>query len=769
MPSEVYEPLKRTDYEDSARTGHTDRDHIRDFKDYHLPLSRMHHANLHDWGVVQGLEVSGSGSQLIINPGVAVDQEGQLISLPAAAQLPTGILGGQTIYVTLRFAESSPGDDLVQTPQLKLETRAEIDSDTGHFVVLGLAEIDQNGQVTAVGVGDATYRRRLVRGQFETVEIRRSDVTGGQVKAVRAGQLGPGQAGGLRLTVPAAGDSISLIQEGGGNFAGLEAHTDSTHLYGTLSVDRAATLNGSLTVTGAAALNNTLSVGGAATLNNALTVTGAAQLNNTLTVAGGVAFTNTMTVTGATTLNNTLTVSGAATLNTLTITGNVGIGTTPLSEKLTVKDGDIRIEGGRYRRLKIVSDRYWAGIELVAREQGEAGNPHIDFTHGDLDAPNYGIRLYAPNNDNFVIDGGNVGIGLADPRTQLHVLGRISTGLDFNSAGAITFYPPDGFAWFHIDNGPAGGRPIGRLRISHGGKPGDQELMNFLQDGKIGIGLATPVRGLHVHSDDWNRSSEIHASGETAGFSFTDRERGRTWDNGRPGERWVWYSLGRLARLWTSGVGDVLSIKNSGAVNIRGRLGVGGYDADDVPADLGGGVRCWDVVYAGGLHHRSTIRDKENVRPLTEVLRRIDQLNPVYFNRSQDAAPNATYIGFIAEEMGQVFPECTTRDKQGDPDFFAWGINESALHGIAIAGIRELSHKLKVLKQGLSVSRLGHIAIGTDRPLPDKQLYVVGEVRLDCQTDATASAGEAILPDHPEGFLIININGQDCKIPYYRA
>lgn len=80
-----------------------------------------------------------------------------------------------------------------------------------------------------------------------------------------------------------------------------------------------------------------------------------------------------------------------------------------------------------------------------------------------------------------------VGIGLEGPRTQLHVFGRISSGLDFSSAGAITFFPPDGFAWFHIDNGPAGGRPIGRLRISHGGHPGDHELLSVDQSGNVNI------------------------------------------------------------------------------------------------------------------------------------------------------------------------------------------------------------------------------------------------------------------------------------------
>ncbi len=87
---------------------------------------------------------------------------------------------------------------------------------------------------------------------------------------------------------------------------------------------------------------------------------------------------------------------------------------------------------------------------------------------------------------------GHVGIGTTQPRTPLHVLGRISTGADFTSAGAVTFFPPDGFAWFHIDNGPSGGRPIGRLRISYGDNPGDNEVISILQNGLVGINTTNP-------------------------------------------------------------------------------------------------------------------------------------------------------------------------------------------------------------------------------------------------------------------------------------
>jgi hypothetical protein len=78
---------------------------------------------------------------------------------------------------------------------------------------------------------------------------------------------------------------------------------------------------------------------------------------------------------------------------------------------------------------------------------------------------------------------------------------RIFTGDNMDTAGAVTFYPPDGFAWFHLDNGPDGGRSQGRLRISHGGHPGEHEIINILQNGTVGIGTSAPQATLHVEGN----------------------------------------------------------------------------------------------------------------------------------------------------------------------------------------------------------------------------------------------------------------------------
>ena len=205
-------------------------------------------------------------------------------------------------------------------------------------------------------------------------------------------------------------------------------------------------------------------------------------------------------------------------------------------------------------------------------------NPGANFL-GTTDNEPLSIRTNGGERIHLDI-AGNVGIGLTDPRTQLHVLGRISTGLDFSSSGAITFFPPDGFAWFHIDNGPVGGRPIGRLRLSHGVNPGANELMTLVQNGNVGIGLADPRTQLHVQG----RISTGLDFSSAGAITFFPPD-GFAWfhiDNGPAGGR----PLGRLRFSYGGSPGEheIMSLQQDGNIVVNGDIQLTGADcAEEFP------------------------------------------------------------------------------------------------------------------------------------------------------------------------------------------
>jgi hypothetical protein len=47
--------------------------------------------------------------------------------------------------------------------------------------------------------------------------------------------------------------------------------------------------------------------------------------------------------------------------------------------------------------------------------------------------------------------------------------------------------------------------------------------------------------------------------------------------------------------------------------------------------------------------------------------------------------------------------------------------------------------------------------------------YTFNGLRLNVTSTATATAGAAVLPASPVGFIPINVNGTNYKIPYYNV
>jgi Chaperone of endosialidase len=294
---------------------------------------------------------------------------------------------------------------------------------------------------------------------------------------------------------------------------------------------------------------------------------------------------------------------------TLTVTGNVGIGTTTPGAPLhvaqymavgpfsaTTGQGGIDVTGG-------AAELGFVKRSLTAWPASPVAGDRFVWYNPDGTA-----RLWTHQRGDLltVTSLGNIGIGMTGPRTQLHVLGRISTGLDFTSAGAVTFFPPDGFAWFHIDNGPSGGRPIGRLRMSYGNSPGDFEVISMLQNGNVGVGRANPAYKLDV-------AGSAHATSFPTSFDE---------------------------------------------------------------------------------------RFKREVRPLTQVLEKLDKIRGISFEwneryASLGCATGHREIGVIAQEVEAVFPELVTT--WGDASYRA--IDYGRLTAVLVEAIKQLKAETEALKQ----------------------------------------------------------------------
>lgn len=191
-------------------------------------------------------------------------------------------------------------------------------------------------------------------------------------------------------------------------------------------------------------------------------------------------------------------------------TDKVGIGTTNPTQLLTLGLGNISLSDAR---LGQHGNLYFGGVtdagQIGMRLYGGNVNGHIPSGFIDVRAGTLtdGLIFRVDNSSAHeermrITASGNVGIGVTEPRTALHVRGRIAAGSHQESAGALTLLSSDLGTPFHIDNGPqAGGRTIARLRISGGENPGDAEFVSVQQDGNVGIGTTEPKEKLEVNGN----------------------------------------------------------------------------------------------------------------------------------------------------------------------------------------------------------------------------------------------------------------------------
>ncbi len=187
--------------------------------------------------------------------------------------------------------------------------------------------------------------------------------------------------------------------------------------------------------------------------------------------------------------------------------------------------------------------------------------------------------------------GGRVSVASPGPaRTTLHVEGEpVHSG---GTRGGFSF--ADRAVGSYVDVPAAGERwewyaSAGAARLWSGTDVLSIDMTNkrlTLPGGQLAISVAgDPQRIVHVEG------SEVHSGGPAGGFSFADRAVGTFVESPSAGQRWVWYSEGGSAKLWSGR--DLLTVTPTTNGGVE-------FGRPDAPATLSlFGSRIFDV--GGGV------------------------------------------------------------------------------------------------------------------------------------------------------------------------
>jgi Chaperone of endosialidase len=587
------ERVKRSQYFSPPATEcpHSSRNHFEDWEEFHLPMTRMHHAALHGRGVATGLAVSvqNGGTQIEVGPGVAIDGKGELIALSAEGQADIGLEGpgetGQQISLpfrlgaaglengthylciqfaqALRFTEGSCGK-LEQTPWLRLlPTTGDLGPiEAGEAIVLAIVEVNAEGVATVSdGAQGLEHRRQLIRQGTGELRIARTVAAADAVGDASSGTIVAREGGGLRLAVADAADAMILDRADGGRFSSLEVQADDMRVFGNLELKGPLSLGSWGLQAGGSEAAPSLDIQAPAdsasvTVRNA---SGTREVMLGTKEGGGV-------VSTMTEHDLQLRAGGNKPVMTLKADGRVGIGTAAPGEALEV-DGRIKTGCLTVGDWPVQPNHAFFGNNALdqnnpqnyALAQGRAGRTFLnspqllDFRTGNS------TRMVLAND-------GKLGIGTISPQGTLH----IATGTDVT---------PGGGGYLVIGPAPAVGPTLA------------------LDDNEILARDRGAVSTLHLQSDG--------------------------------GDVWI----------HSKNVPGTVMIKSDGRVGI-------GVVEPAFPIHLAGGAHCF-----GGREWRnaSSISCKKDVEdlPLDDALAALRELRPVTFKYIDDDEMRA---GFIAEE-----------------------------------------------------------------------------------------------------------------------
>ena len=411
--------------------------------------------------------------------------------------------------------------------------------------------------------------------------------------------------------------------------------------------------------------------------------------------------------------------------------GNIGLGTDNPQQELVIKSTRPNI---------VLSENDGNSAVLEYHE----GADQLRFQHYINEGANWVSTLMALDHDN-----GHVGIGTVDPLSDLHVEG--SEILLSNNSNALNFRTDiNGDSFISNKNNFMGngsstnryltvnGQSQLRFNVGDTGNFGT-EVMRITNQERVGIGIDTPESKLHVKTNR-NRGIFQEMVSESNNSVLLGIQNNIT-DNANSGG--ITGYISKVTSSTTSPVfGSSIQVSGEGTGNrygqtirmssnitgdgfIRGLeilmaqassdqemygIYVSGADKNYFSGNVG-----IETIFpafnldvngtagvTGGVWSGSDKRWKKNIQNIEEPLQKLKRLNGKKYDWRKKEFPDKNFgnthqIGFLAQEVQEVFPELVKENKEG-----YLSINYSGLIPVLVEALKEQQALIETLQEEVS-------------------------------------------------------------------